>query len=514
MMVDVARIAKITRLLYERQQFAYLMVDREWLVLEASANLSRYGFLELTPGLDARERIDFLVGLDVRTTLDLPIVMSPSGFPVHVVLLPEEEGSTIVLMDASREYEQQQLVQQKANENELLLVQQRRLTEDLRATQDALVQKNKELQEASRLQSGFLSGASHEFRTPLASMLGYTDLLAERLVSQSLEESQAQIHIVRRSARHLLSLVENLLDHGKLEAEELVLNSIPVDLQELSEEISDILMPLATSKEIELNILRCPERLPTCLVDSSRLRQILLNIVGNAIKFTDQGGVDINFACHGDCLHLEVIDTGIGISVDDLQHVRRPFWQAEKSDRAGTGLGLTITERVVEMLGGELEIDSTLSSGTRVNIQIPAPIVTAAEAAELKEFVPQISGRRFLLAEDDLDIAGLLVLLLGEQGIEVVHVENGTRAVQAAEKSHFDLILMDLQMPVMDGYKATEILRSKQISTPVLVMTASAIESDRGRAEKAGCDGYLLKPVAIDEVLMLADELIKTKTGR
>ncbi len=512
-MVDVARIAKITRQLYERQQFAYLLVDHNWSVIEASANLENYGFGDVRVGDDAREAIDFLVGLDSHSTLDLPIVLSPSQNPVHIVLLPEDESLTVVLMDASRDYEQQQLVQQKANENELLLAQQRQLMADLEQTQAALVTKNTELREASRLQSSFLSGVSHEFRTPLAALLGYVDVLGERLLSQSQEESEEQLKVIRRSGRHLLSLVENLLDHGKFDAGEVVLNPQAIDLQGICDEVHAMLHQGAASKQIALEFDTTPTPLPSCLIDDSRLRQIMLNIIGNAIKFTDEGKVQVIAQCADEQFSLRIRDTGMGISKDDMQNVMRPFWQAPKNGKVGTGLGLTITERIVEMMGGQLKIDSELGVGTTVDITIPAPLIELDQPDINSNRAEHIGARRYLLAEDDPDIAALLKLLLVEQGAEVTHVENGQQAIEIAEREEFDVILMDLQMPVLDGYDATKSLRDRGDKTPVLVMTASAIEADRTRAEEVGCDGYLIKPVAVHEVLSLADELLQNQSA-
>lgn len=512
--LDVARIAKITRQLYERQQFAYLMVDHSWSVIETSENLGNYGFSDLDLGKDARESIDFLVGLDSTSTLDLPIVISPTGHPVHVVLLPEDENLTIVLMDASREYEQQQLVQQKANENGLLLSEQRRLTQDLKVTQNELLARNQELKEASRLQTGFMSGVSHEFRTPLAALLGYVDVLRDRLATQETDKSVDQLNVIGRSARHLLSLVENLLDHGKLDANEMVLKPHVVDAQELVKEIEAILQPTVTNSQINLSVTATPSPLPHCLLDDSRVRQILLNLVGNAIKFTDAGDVKVNVSWLLDELSFEISDTGIGIAENDLTKVRQPFFQAGHTGRVGTGLGLTITEQVVEMMGGSLDMQSKLGQGTVVTVVIPAPQVDPEnELASPQRNITATGTQQFLLAEDDPDIAALLMILLEEQGVDVTHVENGELAVEAAQNQRFDVVLMDLQMPVLDGYDATTQLRAAGNTTPVLVMTASAIEADRSRAEQAGCDGYLVKPVAVDELMALAEELQQSETA-
>lgn len=507
-MVDMAQVAKITRQLYEREQFAYILLDPAWHVVDVSDNFVDYGFPVLQKGNDVRDSIDFLVGLENDSTLDLPILMSPSNHPLHIVLLPEDECLTVVLMDANRAYEQKQMVQQKANENELLLERQRLLTQNLKMTQEALLSKNKQLQDASRLQSSFMSGVSHEFRTPLSALLGYVDILIKHLTKQTQEETMEQLTVVRRSARHLLSLVENLLDHGRLDADEMVFNPKPVNLTSLCDDVESMLSPTAITKKIGLEFDVKTARNQQYMLDDSRLRQILINIVGNAIKFTHHGQVYVSVSWLDNQLHVRVRDSGIGISKENLQEILKPFWQVDGGSQTGTGLGLTITERIIDMMGGSMIISSQLGEGTEVTISLPA-----AEADSSMGDFEDGSGRsldslRFLLAEDDPDIAMLVQLLLEQQGVDVIHVENGQQAVKAVSNNQFDLILMDLQMPLLDGYAATKQIRALGCATPILVMTASAIEADRSKAEQAGCDGYLVKPVAINEVMSLADELL------
>ena len=511
-MLDFARVTTITRQLYERKQFAFLIVSADWEVVEVSANFSDYGFDAPEIGSDARDTVDFLVGLDSNSALDLPIVLSPSQQPLHIVLLPENGQLTIVLMDASQVYKQRQMVQQQANENALLLAQQRRLTDQLEIAKQDLENKNQQLKEAGRLQSSFLSGVSHEFRTPLASMLGYIELLSERFDTQSREESRAQLNVVMRSTRHLLSLVENLLDHGKFDADEVVLTPVPTELKTLYREVRAMLEPAAINKGIELTMSTASADLPTCLIDPARFRQIPLNIIGNAIKFTDVGSVRVSLGHENEALSLSVQDSGIGISAANLSKITQPFWQASQHERVGTGLGLTITDKIVEMMGGELSVRSNLGEGTIVNIRLPAPCLPEELELPINNEAFTQQGRHFLLAEDDADIANLVALLLNEKGVKVTRVENGEQAIQAVSAQKFDLILMDLQMPIVDGYEASRRIRKAGVSTPILVMTASALEADRSLAEQVGCDGYLIKPVVIDELLNLANQLMQTET--
>lgn len=509
-----ASLVELAQHFYRSMKFAYLLVDDNWRLLEFSPTVQKFGYSDVKVGKDIRGTIDFLIGIKVKNSFELPVVTAPNRVPTRVIFFPEKGRLYIVLIDVRAEYEQRKLVQQKANENELLLIEQQRLTNKLQTAQRQLRDKNKELENASRLQTGFLSGASHEFRTPLASMLGYVQLLRQRFEKQPVSKSLSQIKVIRRTARHLLSLVENLLDHGKLNSAQVVLNPAPTHLQELCEEIVKSLSIQANKKHIRLIDDYLPNPLPISLIDSSRLQQIMFNIVGNAIKFTDSGEVKVEFFHTQEELKILVTDTGIGIANQNMEDIFQPFWQADQLGRVGIGLGLTITNKIIELMGGELNISSELGKGTQVTIQLPAPEVDDIEYTDSTTLVELDSDWHFLLVEDDLDIALLMQALLTDRGIKVTHVDNGRKAIEALRDRAIDLVLMDLQMPIMNGYQATIQMRKLGYQQPILVMTASALDEDQTMAEQAGCDGYLLKPVMIDEVLRLADQLIEKVSDR
>lgn len=505
---------KINQQLFEKMQLAYVSVDHSMIVRDVSSNLQDYGFDDISTGSDVTEHLDFMVGMDSHIELELPVVASPSGIPISVSLMPDDEQLTVIISNASTQADQRQLLQQSANENELLVHQQKRLMAKLEAASSELALKNKQLEEASRLQTSFLSGVSHEFRTPLTSIIGYTNLVRQDLqkVGEEMvpriakaDDSVSYLRAVQRSSKHLLSLVENLLDHGKLDANEIVIRPKATDLNEVFEDVEVLLKPLCTTKNIVLSVdSNLPKELIT-IVDDSRLRQCLINLMGNAVKFTDQGSVNISVAWADDFLSIEITDTGLGISAKDLEKIRLPFWQGADTGKAGTGLGLTITERIVELMGGSLDIESELGQGTTIELKMPAPELDQANI-ELPE--PKADGLKILLAEDDSDIADLVKMMLSERGVEVKHVENGALALDVLAAEQFDLVLMDIHMPIMTGYEAIEALRARNNKTPVVVMSASALENDRSRAEELGCNGYLVKPVEIDDLLSIAAAVI------
>ena len=505
---NLARIADISQYLFDHHQFAYFLLDQDWRVQETSNNIQDFGFSALPIGSDATDEIDFLVGMDVTENHELPMISSPAGDPIRVMFIPSDAMIIVVILDAEQEFIRQKQLQQKANENQLLLETQDKLLAKIEGTKKILESQNLQLQEASRLQSSFLSGVSHEFRTPLASIIGYTNLLLADQKNQPSSDNQEYLSAVKRSSKHLLSLIENLLDHGKFDSNEITLNPKPNDLVEVFHDVELLVRPLATTKQIDFEMKHSLNAEFFAVLDDSRLRQCLINIIGNAIKFTDVGGVYVEVIWEDDELQITVKDTGIGISKNNLAKIKQPFWQAPDTGKSGTGLGLTITERIIELMGGVLTIDSVEAKGTTVNFSVLAPQVEMATQQELTALQTLSKPLNLLLVEDDSDIAFLVSAMLEEKGVLVTHLHNGALAVERLQTQKFDLVLMDLHMPILDGYGAIEQIRASGNQIPILIMTASAIEADRGRAEELGCDGYLVKPVDIADLIALAEQLV------
>jgi len=511
-MVEANVQQHINQQLFEKLELAYFCVDQSMRIVDASENLKSYGYDEVVVGANADDCVDFMFGLDANTELDLPMIESPSGKKVSVSLLPRDTLLTVLISNATIQADQRQLLQQKANENELLVEQQIILMKQLEAASQMLEQKNVQLEEASRLQTSFLSGVSHEFRTPLTSIIGYTNLVKQAIESANSgkdntaaialkpEDKVEHLRAVQRSSKHLLSLVENLLDHGKLDSDEIVVRPRATDLAELFNDVELLLKPLSDAKHIDLIVELQFEQPMMVVTDDSRLRQCLINLLGNAIKFTDTGSVRLNALLSDDFLKIDVTDTGPGISDEDLSKIRLPFWQAADTGKAGTGLGLTITERIIELMGGELEISSILGQGTKVDFEIPAPQLEACIDPE-PVVEPATGEAKILLAEDDYDIADLIVMMLSERGYQVTHVDNGELALEALENERFDFTLMDIHMPLMTGYEVLAELQKRDIKMPVAIMSASAVEADRAKAEQLGCFDYLIKPVEIDDII-------------
>jgi PAS domain S-box-containing protein len=385
---------------------------------------------------------------------------------------------------------------------------------------------------ANRAKSEFLANMSHEIRTPLSAVLGFADLLLE---SVHTPEAIDAAKTIKRNGQYLLELLNGVLDLSKIEAGKLALEPSPCSPSEILREVVSLMRVRADAKRLPLE-LECdgtiPERIQS---DRTRLRQILVNLVGNAIKFTETGEVRIVVRARPaeqrkTRLEIDVRDTGIGMNEQHVSRLFQPFTQADASTSrrfGGTGLGLTISKRLAEMLGGTLAVRSRLGEGTtftlsfdvtaidRPCVPLPAPSAETADRATSQPSAgPTRLAGRVLLAEDGLDNQRLLSYILGRAGLEVTLADNGQVAVElvrrsVAEGRPFDLVLMDIQMPVMDGYEATRALRAAGWTRPIIAVTAHAMLEDRQRCLDAGCEDYLPKPIDRQQLLDLVRRYLR-----
>jgi signal transduction histidine kinase len=390
--------------------------------------------------------------------------------------------------------------------------------------------KNRELHDARlraeaavRAKSAFLANMSHEIRTPMTAILGFAEvLLHEEGLERAPPQRREAIETIQRNGEHLLGIINDILDVSKIESGKMTLEKIACSPFQIVEDVVSLMRVRAVAKGLELiKEYRFP--VPAQIEsDPTRLRQVLMNLVGNAIKFTETGSVRIVTTYLAEPiprLGFEVIDTGVGVSQEEAAKLFQPFSQADSSTTrkfGGTGLGLTICKRLAEMLGGGISLMSTLGSGSTfsfwVNLGslegVPMRYCTRREAAvdvaapmhPARRESDHLPGRRILLAEDGPDNRRLISFLLQKAGAEVTFVENGRAAVDAALAAQnsdmpFDVILMDMQMPVMDGYEATTLLRSLGYRRPIVALTANAMTGDREKCLAAGCDDFATKPI-------------------
>jgi PAS domain S-box-containing protein len=377
---------------------------------------------------------------------------------------------------------------------------------------------------ANRAKSDFLANMSHEIRTPMNAILGYTDIL--RRSQHAPQDVARYLDIVRTSGQHLLALINDILDLSKVEAGHLEVERITCEPDGVIREVVQALQVKADEKGLWLK-LHLPQALPAqVLTDPARLRQIVTNLVGNALKFTAQGGVTLtvraqrsDVAGQGGMLAIDVADTGIGIAPDKLAAIFEPFVQADAStsrEFGGTGLGLAISRRFARVLGGDVLASSTLGQGSVFHITVDAgpldqvpwvePEVLTAKNKALASQASALSAWRFpaatVLVVDDAPENRLLVrLVLEGTGLNVVEAEHGLAALNHVAAHGADLVLMDVQMPVMDGYTAARELRARGFVQPVLALSANVMKGFEREIEAAGFTGWLTKPVDIDVLL-------------
>ncbi|MEA2735892.1 MAG: hypothetical protein QOE14_2343 [Humisphaera sp.] len=372
---------------------------------------------------------------------------------------------------------------------------------------------------ANKSKSEFLANMSHEIRTPMTAILGFAEMLQHKSAKQC--EELGCVEIIRRNACHLLELINEILDLSKIEAGEMKVEHIACDLPALLSEIISLMRPRAVEKGLSFDVTFDGPIPRVIQSDPLRLRQILVNLLGNAIKFTKSGKINfrISDATAGGPkvkLRMEVIDTGIGMTQEQLDRLFLPFTQGDTSITrkfGGTGLGLTISWRLAELLNGDIGVRSQIGVGSTFALQVEAgpsagverldDLTEATLPARANQGVPSEIRLRghILLVEDGRDNQRLLNMQLTDAGAEVVLAENGQIAVALATTQPFDLILMDMQMPVMDGYAATAELRRRGLNIPIIALTAHAMAEDRNKCMKSGCSDYLSKP--IDEETLL-----------
>lgn len=377
---------------------------------------------------------------------------------------------------------------------------------------------------ATQAKSDFLANMSHEIRTPMTAILGYADLMLEESIGRTARE---YVEVIKRNGEHLIGLINDILDLSKVEVGKMQMELTRCSPLQLAAEVMSLMRVRAEAKHLTLQADLTGNLPETVVTDPLRLRQVLVNLVGNAIKFTEQGTVRLVVRLTSEDGHpllcFDVIDTGIGISEEHINKLFSPFTQVDSSTTrkfSGTGLGLYISKRLAEALGGDITVRSNSGKGSTFSVTVdPGPLngipMTKNAQEALLDHTPTTSAAtpakaelhgRVLLAEDGLDNQRLISFLLKKAGSDVVAVENGQLAVTEAinawkQGQPFDVILMDMQMPVMDGYSATGELRSQGYIGTIIALTAHAMAEDRQKCFDAGCNDYITKPINRQKLL-------------
>lgn len=404
-------------------------------------------------------------------------------------------------------------MQEAVMEREIKIKEQAEEIKQANKSKFEVVIANKQKQmaeEATRAKSRFLANVSHEIRTPLNALIGYSEMLSDQKASE--DQQATAVKAINNSGRHLLSIVNDVLDVSKIEADKLELEHIDINLSELLNEVKSSMQGLAGEKGIKFALYMHYPLPAEFNSDPTRLRQILFNLCNNALKFTESGEVALSVYLNqiGRQLQFDIQDTGLGMTQDQQEKLFTAFSQADQSTSrkyGGTGLGLYICKELVELLGGHIQVSSEQGIGSTFSVfipwekaqnsdmltDVPAPSLGQGKPQAAESDVPTLQGH-ILCADDNYDNRVLLEYLLGKTGAKLSFVENGKQAVESALSSPFDLILMDMQMPEMDGLEATSILKKAEFNQPIVMLTANVDEASKAQVYAAGADGHIGKP--------------------
>jgi len=456
-----------------------------------------------------------------------PTVLAPeSGISGPVLALAVAAGVVVIiglgLLCATLDRHLEGLARQEAARlrlvNETLEARVAERTSELTSAVTELEAATRRAEAASQAKSVFLATISHEIRTPLNGMLGMVQAM---VADDPPERQRTRLEIVRQCGETLLATLNDVLDLSKIESGRLELEAIDFDLEDLARGPHATFTELADKKGLSFNLSVAPGARGTYRGDATRVRQILHNLISNAIKFTDEGEVAVDLSWTGDALRLQVSDTGIGIEAERMSALFEKFTQADPSVTrrfGGTGLGLSICRDLAGLMGGTISAESTPGSGTTFLVLLPltrvcGPLPAPPPAPPDSHEAPPLA-LRVLAAEDNQINQLVLKTLLEQVGIEgLVIVENGAQAVEAWEQSEWDVILMDLQMPVLDGASATRAIRAREAElgrprTPIIALTANVLCNQIADYEAAGMDGFVAKPVQVSQLFHALEKVM------
>lgn len=487
-------------LLRDRARPLVLDFDHDWQLREVHGHAEHFGIDTTQPENSIAMLQDLFIGMPLDARADVPFVELGNGQHVHVHLIPDGEILHVLLLDASEEFQRQHILQQAGNEAALANHDKTRAIVSLRRIREQLERQQARLEEANALKSALIATLSHDFRTPLTAIFGRLHLLEQQHVVDS--PSVRALRVIRRSATYLSTLAENLLEYGRGEAGGGLVNPVRIDLVELARDLRGMFAPLADAKSLRFSVeLESHEQhLPQ--LDEVKLKQILINLLSNAVRYTEHGEISAHLTWRDSLLTIEIRDSGIGIPAEFRERIFQPFNHGAQHGSKGAGLGLSIVKRLVQQMHGDLRMDSDVGRGTNFHVSLPSlttapPVVSHADTTARH----RQRGLRALIVDDDPDVADLLAALLEDFGFVVIVANRVEPDLAQIFREAPDLLLIDVELPGISGNDAVQRLRAQHYAGPIVTLSANATQRTRQAAIDAGSDDFLTKPLNVEQFL-------------
>ncbi len=494
--------AALTRYLIDRAHPLVLSLDRARGVREVHGDGTHYGY----PAGDFSELLDLvgnlLVGADERQPLVWPLVDIGRGHHAAVLWIPDEPFDHLALTDADTCSAELAERQQAANELALAGIEKSRTIRELKKTRAELEARSQALVDTQRFQKRLIDTLSHDIRTPLTSISGYAALLEPHLASNT--ALQRALGAIQRNAIYLKSLAENLLQLASAGQVDVLLQRRPFVLEQLAADVEAVIRPMAHGKGLELSVqaLSSVERMP--YYDDLKLQQILINLMSNAVRYTQEGRVEASLSFDGNQLQIHVTDTGIGIAPEYHERIFEPLNRGAQQGCEGAGLGLSIVSQLVAQMGGDIQLESAVGVGTRLTIALPEAIADSGNAptSTLGDDPPlTLANNRVLIVDDDPDICNLLLWSLRDIGYQPEILGDPAKALARVAEDQPGLVLIDVDLGTRSGLTLAQELRLQRFAGAVVVFSGAADTRTRRAAEKAGADAFLPKPLDLRRLL-------------